>query len=517
MKIILYLTDDSLTSYKENETTVDCFQWEEVVLIDAYLSELPKEAKVSLVIDVVEEDIYFEWAPKLLPWEKTAFLERRKARFQSVEFVLTKLQWTNYFKESEGGRKEELILFSLLGKDLMFSSILDKLEEAQILVTAIYSKPFLLVDYFKHRVKSYLNLTKKELEQPVLVISRVSEYAFRQIFFYEGHLRISRLVELDYDTSDMTSALVHETKLAIAYVRSQNLMLAENSVGLVFLDSDAELLAGVFDSCQQEGLISEEKEGAFFKALTFNELTKNKQYCNFDGEHYFSQPAMVDFILTDRPAGFYSNNYIEKIKGFILGRQAFIGLNVLLLLGGVYYTVISGVDAYVSWNKQTILEQKISEYQEEVSGLKEVVKFQDNAQEVKASVDFSKAILTLKLNRVVSFDLYGWSEVFEQHEHIQLRRMEWSLKERFDSRKSEIILNAWVFPFEGTYKAPVKWVDAFIEDLKKMTGVEEVELQKEPLNRNLSQQLIIEVSSESMAVDALPFTVKIKVKDVEPK
>ncbi|MCF6298546.1 MAG: hypothetical protein L3J01_01555 [Thiomicrorhabdus sp.] len=515
MKAIFYVTDEGLTCYKEQETIVDVFQWEESTLIDSYLAELPEETQVSLVIDVVEEEIYFEWAPKLLPWEKAAFLARRKMRFQSDEFVLTKLQWTNYQKESEGGRKEELILISLLANDEVFSGFLTKLEEAQILVTDIYSKPFLLVDYFKKRVKAHLKLTKKELEQPVLVVSRVSKYAFRQIFFYEGHLRISRLVELDHDTTDMTRALVHETKLAIAYVRSQNLMPADSDVGLVFLDSDETLLAGLFDACQQEGLLPDGKEPSLFKTLTFNELTKNKQYCSFDNARCFSKPAMVDFILTDRPAGFYSTKYIEKIKGFVLGRQAFIALNILLLLGGLYYIVISSVDAYVSWEKQTILEQKIADHQREVTRLKEVVKFQDDAQQVKASVEFSKAILDLKLDRIVNFDIYQWSEVFERHEHIQISRMDWNLRERFDSRKSEITLNGWVFPFYDAYKDPVKWVDAFIEDFRTLPGVEEVILQKEPLNRNLSQQLIIEATKKP--VDALPFTVKIRVKDVELK
>ena len=515
MKAIFYITDEGLTCYKEQETIVDTFQWEETSLIDAYLAELPEETQVSLVIDVVEEDIYFEWAPKLLPWEKVAFLARRKMRFQSDEFALTKLQWTNYQKESEGGRKEELILISLLANEEIFSGFLAKLEEAQVLVTDIYSKPFLLVNYFKKRVKAHLKLTKKELEQPVLVVSRVSKYAFRQIFFYEGHLRISRLVELDHDTPDMTQALVHETKLAIAYVRSQNLMPADSEVGLVFLDSDAALLGGMFEACQQEGLLSVEKEPNFFKALTFNELTKNKQYCSFDNARCFSQPAMVDFILADRPVGFYSTKYIEKIKGFVLGRQAFIALNILLLLGGLYYIVISSVDAYVSWEKQAMLEQNILEHHHEITRLKEVVKFQDDAQQVKASVEFSKAILDLKLNRVINFDIYQWSDVFDRHEHIQLSSMDWSLQERFDSRKTEVTLNGWVFPFYDTYKDPVMWVDKFVEDLRAQPGVEEVTLQKEPLNRNLSQQLIIEATKES--VDALPFLVKIRVKDVEPK
>ncbi len=516
MKAVFYLTDEGLTCYKESESLVDTFKWEETELIDTYLAALSEQTEVSIVIDVVDEDIYFEWAPKLLPWEKKPFLDRRKARFDSEKLALSVVQWTNYTKESEGGRKEELILISLLASNEVFSGFLAKLEEAQILVTHLYSKPFLLVDYFKKRIKSYLKWSKKELEHPFLLVCRVSEYAFRQIFLHEGYLRISRLVELEHDSADMRQSLVHETKLAVAYVRSQNLLPTEAEIGLLFLDSDAELLKGLFDLCKQEGLVTTEKEAKLFKALTFDELTKQKQYCHLDGNRCFSQPAMVDFILNEKPKSFYSNPYIEKIKAFILGRQVFIGLNILLLLGGLYYTVIAGVDSVVSWEKQGLLEQKITEHQSEVQRLKEVVKFQDDAQHVKASVEFSEAVLHLKLNRVVNFDIQQWSDLFARHEeHIQLSEMDWKTLGRFDSRQSEIILNAWVFPFYDAYKDPVKWVDDFVEDFKRLPGVELVELQKEPLNRNLSQQLIMDITKES--VSALPFTVKIRVKDVESK
>ncbi len=516
MKTVFYLTDEGLACYKENESLVDTFKWEDIEPIELYLTSLSEKTHVSIVIDVVDEDIYFEWAPKLLPWEKKAFLDRRKARFESEEIILNVVQWTNHNKESDGGRKEELLLISLLANNEAFSGFLNKLEEAQILVTHLYSKPFLLVDYFKKRVKSYLKWSKNELEQPFLVVSRLSEYTFRQMFLYEGQLRISRLVELEHDAIDMMQTLVNETKLAVAYVRSQNLLPAETKINLLFLDSNEALLKGLFDSSRQEGIVSEENDGSIFSALTFNELGKQNQYYGCEKTQYFSQPAMVDFILNEKPNTFYSNSYIEKIKAFLVGRKLFIGINILLLLGGLYYIVIAGVDSVVSWEKQGLLEQNISEHQTEITRLKEVVKFQDDAQHVKASVEFSEAVLHLKLNRVINFDIQQWSVVFAQHEqHIHLFQMDWKTLNRFDSRNSEIILTAWVFPFYDTYKDPVQWVDDFVEDFKGLPGVESVELQEEPLNRDLSQPLIIEVTKEP--VDALPFTVKIRVKDVEPK
>jgi len=282
MKIVFYLTEEGLACYKENESLVDTFKWEDIEQIELYLTSLSEKTQVSIVMDVVEEDIYFEWAPKLLlPWDKKSFLDRRKARFESEDFILSVVQWTSQNKESDGGRKEELLLISLLANNEVFSEFLTKLEEAQILVTHLYSKPFLLVEYFKKRVTTHLKWSKKELNQPFLVVSRLSKYTFRQMFLYEGQLRISRLVELERDAIDMTQTLVNETKLAVAYVRSQNLLPAETNINLLFLDNDEKLLKGLFHSCKQEGIVVEENEGRMFNALTFNELSKQNQYYGF--------------------------------------------------------------------------------------------------------------------------------------------------------------------------------------------------------------------------------------------
>ena len=133
----------------------------------------------------------------------------------------------------------------------------------------------------------------------------------------------------------------------------------------------------------------------------------------------------------------------------------------------------------------------------------------------KASVEFSESILKLKVNRLISFDVNALSQVFAHHPNIQLSTINWKTLDRFDSRRNQIDIKAWVFPFYETYHDPVMWVDAFVAELNTIVGIEMVQLQKEPLNRQLSQTLSI--NSKMGNVDALPFTVTLRVKDVESK
>ena len=517
MRIIFYLTDSGLTSYNDQDTSSQFFDWEEIGLIHDYLGTISEKTEVSLVLDVIDEDIYFEWAPKVFPWEKAAIQSRRKDRLQVDDVVLSEVHWTNTVKSSDDGRKEELLLSATVTDAFQLQTFLNSLEEAELIVTDIYSKPFLLAEYFKKRIKNYLKFTKQQIDHPFLMISRQSEYAFRQTFFYEGQLRISRLIEIEHGHKDITSALIKETRLAVTYVYNQQIVPFNSPVGLVFLDGDRTILDGMLDRCKEEALVpvTWQEDSFLFGAVSFQDLTPNGRYCQDSSSLCFSQQAIVDFIFSENPKGFYTNNYVKKIGNLILGKRLFIGLNIAFFLAGLYYILISGVDTYLSWKKQEILVEKIGEHEKEIVRLEEMVKLQDDAQQVKASVEFSESILKLKLDRLIPYDIEGLSEVFSRHNNIQLSALDWKTLDRFDSHKNEIEINAWVFPFYETYENPVKWVDALVADIKQLPGIESVELQKEPLNRNLRQSLTINAKMDT--VEALPFSVILRVKDYEHK
>ena len=517
MKVIFYLTDTGLTSYNDKDSLSQYFEWDAIDLIHDHIASISEDSMISLVLDIIDEDIYFEWHPKVLPWEKMALQSRRKERLNVDEILLSEVRWTNTVHENDEGRKEELMLSASVAESFHLSSFFSALEEAQLIVTSIYSKPFLLAEYFKKRVKSYLKFTKQQVEHPFLMVSRQSEFSFRQTFFYEGQLRISRLIEIDSSQSDITSALIKETRLAITYVYNQQIVPFNSPVGLVFLDGDRTVLDGMLDRCKEEALIpvTWEENSFLFGAVAFQDVSPDAQHCDSETSLCFSQSAIVDFVFSDHPKGFYLNNYVKQIGQLVQGRKAFVGVNVLLLLVALYFVLISGIDTYMSLKKQDMLVHNIQEHQTEIIRLEEMVKLQDDAQQVKASVEFSESVLKLKLDRLISFDIDGLSEILARHENIQISDVEWKTLNKFDGQKNQIIMTGWVFPFHETYKKPVEWVDKFISDLASLGGIESIELQKEPLNRKLSKSLSINAKMES--VEALPFTVMLRVKDYEPK
>mgnify|MGYP000163901194 FL=1 len=230
MRYVFYITDNGVTAYNgqaSGQNASESFEWNDVALLDAYLSTMPESAEADVILDLVDEDLYFEWAPKVHAWEKGAIAERRKQRIHQDTIALSEVHWTNTTQTSEDGRKEELILSATVTDTFNVSSFLQSLEEAQIILKGIHSKAFLLEEYFNKKVRPYLKLGRQDLKKPFLLVTRQTENTYRQTFFYNGELRLSRLVEIDKSFEDfetISQALIDETKMAITYVYNQKIV-----------------------------------------------------------------------------------------------------------------------------------------------------------------------------------------------------------------------------------------------------------------------------------------------------
>lgn len=523
MKYVFYITESGVTAYaaeKSSESTQEFFMWSEPDNIENYLAQMPDFAEADVVLDLIDEELNFEWAPRVHSWEKSGIAQRKKQRLDNDSTLLSNVRWMGLLNQNEQGRKEELFLSATIADSHNVSSFLQNLEQAQIVLKNIHSKPFLLKEYFNKRVRSFLKLSRQDHKKPFLLVARQSENVFRQTFFYEGELRLSRLVELDSShesVEEIRTALLAETKLAIAYVYNQKIIPFNAPIGFIFLDGEQATLEGILAQCQEEGLIrsSWEENEYFVGTANFRDVSNDGSICTDLSNSCFSQQAVSDFIITDSPKGFYQTTFTKKINALKSGATFLTVVNIGLFLFGMYYVLISGIDAWLSWEKQEMLQQKIVQHQNEKVRLQKMVQLQDDAQKIKASVEFSEAILELKVNRLISFNVNALSGAFLNNSNIQLADISWKTLDRFDSRRNQIQISAWVFPFYETYHDPVKWVDKFVADLQAIDGVESVQLQKEPLNRRVNQALKIQTDKGN--VKALPFTVSLRIKDVESK
>lgn len=495
--------------------------WREKSLIDEFIFQLSEKDAIYIVLDLIDEELHFEWVPKVLPWEKGALLKRRLQRAQVDNVALVEMHANQAQRKHKEGRKEELILTATVNNTFNLSSLLAKLERSNVILNAIYTKPF-LIKYFFERHASALNLPRNYSKFPLLITSRQSEFTYRQTFIFDGHLRLSRMVELDESLSnalDIQDALLKETRMAVTYVYNQKILPHQAPFAMLFMDSDAEVIQDLQEVALRRQLISEDwkNDEYFFATSLFKDFVTTTGYCQQAAINHecYSEQAMVDYIFIEKPKGFYHTDYTRKIQNIFAGRKAAITVNILLVLVLVGYLLINSVDSFLKWQELGLLDERINAHQLEKKRLESLVQLNDDAQTIKSSVEFSEAILKLKLGRLVGFDIQTLSEVFVKHDNIQVSNINWANKERFDSGLFEIDFNGWVFPFYGTYKKPVEWVDALVADLEKVPGIVSVNLSKEPLNRNLNQAVTI--NTDKGKQQALPFSITLRVKHGQSK
>lgn len=523
MKSVFYLSDQGLGVYSSHCQTFKepkFFSWEQTQEIEEWLAQLPRKQEVSLVVDLVDEDITLEASPKLYLWERSAVQKSLVERLQSDGADYVQTQWTGINQTSSDGRAEELLLSASIAAPAHITHFIGALEEAEVVVRGMYSVPFLIAEYVKKYLKPAFGLSKSQFQSPYFLITRQSDESYRQTFFFEGQLRISRLIEIDKKRDDyaaIQSALIHEAKLARNYVHNQNLTREHLPIGYVFLDSDEQRLEGLQQRCLNEGLIVSEEElnHALFKTATFDSIGYEATLCGVTPEQYYGAQAMADYVLNDAPKPFYQNSYIRTTNALLSGYKGLLAVNTVLFLALIVYSVFFGIDTYLSQHKLALLDEQIQNHKVEKERLQEEVDLQFDAKEIKASVDFSEAILNLKKDRTVGFDANPVSAVFARHEHIQLVNLGWKQLDRFDSLLYEVELDGWVFPFEDYYREPVQWVDALIEDIKTLPYASSVVLIQEPLNRNLQQALTVKIGDKT--VKALPFKIKMRIGHVESK
>lgn len=224
-------------------------------------------------------------------------------------------------------------------------------------------------------------------------------------------------------------------------------------------------------------------------------------------EHQVVNQGLSECLVHSPPPAFYQWDYSQKHRLF---QQLRVGLNVLWVtatMGGLILLVQQGVQSYFVMEEQSLLKQQSNLYLFEKQRLQDTTQLPYDAEDVKATVEFSEAIMQSQAKK--GLDLNALSQVVAQHPHVLLESLSWKKGRKLDGHQLSVDIQGWVFPFDKTYQPPVQWVDQFVTGLKNLPGVVEVNLIQEPLDRNLQKTLEVE-GQNVKTVTALPFRVTLR-------
>jgi hypothetical protein len=520
MDKLLYLNESGLTlidvnSAMQHKLSETKFSWSDWDRIETAVGGLPSEKSVAVILDFVDDSHQMHWVAKLFPWEKQAYEKRLEEKTRSEGAMLVRLSWFAHYRQTDEGRNEQALMISSVFSNTQLETLFNLFEEAQISVKAIYSYSFLLESYFLTKLAPALSLTKKDLSRPLMLVFRESRVHFRQIFFNFGRLNISRHIELDDELESdhaINSALIHETQIAVKYLYNQKLIPLNSEVSFIYINSHGHDEGEVATEYLEKVALTNWKPEAFFVvASDLYTITNTRRW---DESLYNTLDFLTAFLHKSNLQTFYKNHFVDKILLFSRLQKWLLGLSVLFFLSASYYLLTLGVDDYMLSHKRQLMEVKIQQLNEEKSRLQRSVDLQYDAEDIKASVNFSESLLKLKLRGIAGFDMAALSQVLSRHNHVALSSVAWQKLDTFDSSSISVTLKGWVYPFHDAYEMPVKWVDDLVQDFRSQPNVESVTLTKEPLDRSLKKSLVISSASDE-AINALPFEVKLVIGGVK--
>lgn len=535
IKTILYISNQSVTVFQslDQNRSVEfiCIRsWEKVSDIENILVMLPQKSPVSIILDLLEEDITIESFPRLSIWDRNAVKSQHIQQKQAEDVSFVHATWTEQYRKSDGSVEMSLLATSITSPPTL-TTFMRGLEGAKTVLTGIYSAPFLIESYFKLVLSHALSLSKEQINGPLFLISRQSRGVYRQTFFNHSTLQISRLIEIndnldenlelseEFLTRAVKSVLIEEIKLAQNYLYNQRALEVEASISYVFMDSDQSRLEGLEELSKTLGLIEESKVSSKYPIKVVNlssNLTEKERLTNESNGVQVSQ-ILASYVLKRAPKTHFNTSYLKSIKRQVLGVRSLVGVNSLIVFGLLLYMTLSFVDVYIGQERLQVLELSLVNHQAEELRLQKIVQRQVDAKKLKVMVELSEAILIAKSDRILGFDVKPIAKIVaQQSEHIQLTKVDWKRQGEFDSTRYQIELEGLVYPFTDYYQEPVKWVDDFREALQKLKAVTQTEIIKEPLNRDLKQTLTVVANESRNRVDGLPFQIRLEV-DYEPE
>ena len=204
------------SNYPDNPSGLDDFR--------AFVSNQPN-TPVYVIVDAVEEDFRQETMPHTFSGQQQKMVERklnqlyRNTSYRSALFA---------GREPDKRRDDRLLFMALTNPDII-TPWLKVLEELKAPLVGVYLLP----------VISQLLVKALRLKQDNLLLMTREGAGTRQSFFFQGHLRASRLTPMaGLNEREIVKFYEAETEKTQLYLFSQNLIGRETKLHLVFPTTD---------------------------------------------------------------------------------------------------------------------------------------------------------------------------------------------------------------------------------------------------------------------------------------
>lgn len=506
MRYVLYAMDHHLEAFQFRGKRIVSHTYLDWPKVTDYVAGLPLDAQISVILDVIDEDLQVEFMPKLLPWERVALQARLASKLRQKGADAQRFIWTGQRQTNEDNRVEEMLLTVALYPSEGVSKLMAQLTESQHIWTSLHSAGFLLKRLLRSYMKDQLKLTTQQTKAPILLVVRMSEHHYRQCFFLNGHLRLTRIVEIkDEHEADASKVefLAQESKLATRFIYSQKILPQGAPFNYIIVDHvDEALVADYWAIFEKAGVVSPrwDKEQQFFDVVNLvNRVTMpTDDLC-------YGNAVLAQSLQTGWVSSFFSKPAIAKVNLF---RYAGLSLKVLagLLLVAMGFAIVkASLEGRFLDRQQGLFAQVEQSLQIQKKHLMVALEGQVKSQDMQAAVGFSEQLKQITNTHPYGLDLGELADIFNLHSKIKLEQIRWQPLNQFDDSQLKVTIRGLVHPFDGQYKPITQALNALESDLVKHPNIDQVVYLQKPFSEDQSQGQTVQVGRDTRA---LPFSLE---------
>lgn len=464
-------------------------EWDD---IDDFIANIPKKARVSVIVDSISEDTVVEEMPVLLPWEKHALQQRMQNKFLSKGAICHHITWTGIRNSRVDTRKEELVISSVLYPSKQIEALIAAIVQAKLIWLGFYSASILFHELLKNEIRKKAKIKNTILKKsPILMLIRVSDSYHRQCFIYQGFLRMTRVVEIDASNKQLTSddqllnQALNEARLAVRFIYNQKMLPFNEPINFVLIDNvpkaSEEDLIGQF---KKSGVISSkwDLDKNFFVIARPDDFS-----CLHNQDQTRCNASQVIAIKAHRglSRNFYLLPYIKMIRGFKLTGVFFKILAILAISASLFFGVKGLLQSEFLTNKINVLNQAEQELLNQKKSFIDVLKNHDSPADIKATVNFSENLDKLIHRYPYGYDVSYIGALLSKNNLIQVQGLNWfPASSTIDDSRLKILMQATVGPFDGQFLTITQAVSDFERELKAIPGVTNVNILRRPFEED---------------------------------
>lgn len=454
---------------------------------DHYLKETGS-MPTWILVDLVEEEYRQDKIPHVGGADRMAVISRKKARlFRDTPYFCADVQE----RDTEGRRDDNVLFMALTNPDLL-DPWLELLHANKVPLAGIYSVPQITKSLLVHLPDPAANM---------LVVSLQSISGFRQSFFNNKQLKVSRLVDLPrYGTQPYAPIVHEEIEVLRRYLNSMRLVDIDQTLHVYCL-GDARLL----------GELKKQMPDSPSIKYIFVNTTLCGQQIGLEREITtpFSDELLIHHLLKNRRGNIYAPEEDTRYYKMYKTGRALYASSLCLILAGLIWGGFNFLNAIVHRQQAEIAAKKTEYYNARYQLAHEKLPVTPlSPADLKRVVDIAHSLDQYKGEPSALLKLIG--QDMGRFPQIQLDELTWAVSADPNTRITGSVniapdqgvvgvsntensvydyyqiaaINGHISPFDGNYRMALELIKRFAESLRTQESVHDVSIVTLPLNIN---------------------------------